>query len=790
MIVSDLFLLMWIYFVNGSTESGCCYTKKVGENLYTLFDEKDTSEYMCKSDCVYKKVSEPGSRYCFKAGGSSAASCIHKHAPIKTSLTISEGDETIVQKNSFHNDSGILTMTVPAHKDYTESVSMLHQDSKTSMLKTGNTCQLTDLPDNRNVSVIAAGFEAHNKARIKEPDKVTTFKIQIRESRLGSGKRAELVSDHQHLCQDVPMVKTNDFEVNKKEFEKFNKGEVITRTKRRNSRYCEEKESCVIEKVNSAYPNCVYWPNPLGEGLTFHDVGVIGKCVTCNIWDGSGDVCGVTEYGLCKCEDIKTVDKLKNCHLYEKPEAETVSQQGGGPKIVQSMRYDMHHSAGALTVHNPADNDSEALEVLMHGYEDGYLLSRVSSGSLKNNYMLKVGNFCHILNLPDHVFPTDIALGIHEIEAGNDVTTEDDEEDKHTILLDDGFLTLGERDALHPEINSLCSNSYIQKSVETPVTKSQGEELKKGKIVFVKSNSSRSNCELQTAVRTNHGSGSWRWPNPEGSKLWIHQIVHPVVNVSCCVNHQRATSPTCCADNYRDFCPCQDLTDKQTFNQCSAVGSNSPGFCPTDWSPHGSSCYRLFTTTLTWNQAQAECQKQNSNLASVFDGGISTFIGSLQKNRNVWIGAKRQGSDPKVGWKWLSNNPWQYQNWGPGEPNGASELCAEQFGATYSHTWNDKKCSDTLAYVCSTNNVESTEVTVIAEGWLVGYCLDSNGQDQNSGVITLSGPTAEQCLAACRNHNGATGCELIKNQGNQGCYVHTEDVASGSQHSNHICYLF
>jgi hypothetical protein len=111
--------------------------------------------------------------------------------------------------------------------------------------------------------------------------------------------------------------------------------------------------------------------------------------------------------------------------------------------------------------------------------------------------MVKVGNACHISTLPDHVFPVDIALGIQEIKAGNDVTTADDEEDKHEILLEDGYLSEYEQNTLHPDIKRSCSDSHIKKAVEVPVTKSQGEDLKKGGIIFIQSKSSRSNCELQ-----------------------------------------------------------------------------------------------------------------------------------------------------------------------------------------------------------------------------------------------------------------------------------------------------
>ena len=110
--------------------------------------------------------------------------------------------------------------------------------------------------------------------------------------------------------------------------------------------------------------------------------------------------------------------------------------------------------------------------------------------------MMKLGNFCHVSTLPTNVFPVDIALGVQEIEAGNDVTTEADEEDRHDILLKTGSLTTAEENALHADIKNHCSGSNINKFLAAPITKSQGEDLKNGKIVFLNSNPSTSTCEL------------------------------------------------------------------------------------------------------------------------------------------------------------------------------------------------------------------------------------------------------------------------------------------------------
>lgn len=86
-----------------------------------------------------------------------------------------------------------------------------------------------------------------------------------------------------------------------------------------------------------------------------------------------------------------------------------------------------------------------------------------------------------------------------------------------------------------------------------------------------------------------------------------------------------------------------------------------------------------------------------------------------------------------------------------------------------------------------------------------GFCVLSNGNDQNSGVINLeagdyrdgdnSGVTdevkVEECLKLCACYSGArvTGCEMIWDQGNRGCYVHTDFISHGNNVGRHSCYL-
>ena len=77
-----------------------------------------------------------------------------------------------------------------------------------------------------------------------------------------------------------------------------------------------------------------------------------------------------------------------------------------------------------------------------------------------------------------------------------------------------------------------------------------------------------------------------------------------------------------------------------------------------------------------------------------------------------------------------------------------------------------------------------------------GYCVQPNGDDQNSGVLkvnSLDGNTQEHqqaCLKKCLTHPGATGCEVIWDQSNRGCYIHTQSIARGNNRDRHNCWVF
>eukprot|EP00092_Neocalanus_flemingeri_P038271 GFUD01041656.1.p1 GENE.GFUD01041656.1~~GFUD01041656.1.p1 ORF type:complete len:633 (+),score=91.24 GFUD01041656.1:52-1899(+) len=287
---------------------------------------------------------------------------------------------------------------------------------------------------------------------------------------------------------------------------------------------------------------------------------------------------------LCNCTQIKDKNSLVDCSIVSQVnsiieikgwnDTTTRQQQHQEPILItQSMVYNRNYERRSITISSPAHKDIGAFDVVMHAHEHGWWHNGIYNkngtdgdglptykDSLENNQMMKLGNTCFISTLNANVFPVDIAIGIQEIKKGNDVTTADDEVDTHAILRDLGPLTAAEETRLHEDIQSRCLDSNFKKNVETPITKIQSDDLKNGKIIFMDSVPSRSNCQLQTAV-ANNNTGCWRFPNPDNksSILWVHQIIHSVTEVRCCLTQTESEFSTCCQDNHPKYRECNDI---------------------------------------------------------------------------------------------------------------------------------------------------------------------------------------------------------------------------------------
>lgn len=128
--------------------------------------------------------------------------------------------------------------------------------------------------------------------------------------------------------------------------------------------------------------------------------------------------------------------------------------------------------------------------------------------------------------------------------------------------------------------------------------------------------------------------------------------------------------------------------------------------------------YEIFHDTLTWEEAKAACEAKGGHLATITSQEEQKLIESLNtQNSKLWIGGYKNSAGE---WCWVTGEPWEYQNWGDGEPNNSSNVVAdESCVAVWPVKWNDLANSNTYeqsGYICEWEASDVAEETQV-EGY-------------------------------------------------------------------------
>lgn len=91
-------------------------------------------------------------------------------------------------------------------------------------------------------------------------------------------------------------------------------------------------------------------------------------------------------------------------------------------------------------------------------------------------------------------------------------------------------------------------------------------------------------------------------------------------------------------------------------------------------------------------------------LACVTDEKEQVFINNLNtSNRRAWIGGFR---DDIFRWRWVSGEPWSYENWADGEPNNSENVVSNENCVAIWNSrgqWNDLNTNNTYeqsGFIC------------------------------------------------------------------------------------------
>jgi hypothetical protein len=110
--------------------------------------------------------------------------------------------------------------------------------------------------------------------------------------------------------------------------------------------------------------------------------------------------------------------------------------------------------------------------------------------------------------------------------------------------------------------------------------------------------------------------------------------------------------------------------------------------------------YEVVSSVVSWNDAWHLARAKGGYLATITTQAENDFITSLlPSGLNAWLGGYQPSgsSEPSGNWRWVTGEPFQFQNWNGGEPNNGvghvpwDEPVLEIYGITTSAwgRWND-----------------------------------------------------------------------------------------------------
>lgn len=149
--------------------------------------------------------------------------------------------------------------------------------------------------------------------------------------------------------------------------------------------------------------------------------------------------------------------------------------------------------------------------------------------------------------------------------------------------------------------------------------------------------------------------------------------------------------------------------------------------------------YKIYYDTLTWEEAKAACEAKGGHLATITSEKEQYLLElSNDKNQNLWIGGYKNADGQ---WCWVTGEPWEYENWGDGEPNNSSNVVeGENCVAMWPEKWNDLangNIYEQSGYICeweATNDESAVEEDGYAGHVYEFYTLPES--EWESGPIT------------------------------------------------------
>ena len=112
--------------------------------------------------------------------------------------------------------------------------------------------------------------------------------------------------------------------------------------------------------------------------------------------------------------------------------------------------------------------------------------------------------------------------------------------------------------------------------------------------------------------------------------------------------------------------------------------------------------YKIYLDDLDWDEARQECIKLGGHLATITDEEEQKFIEGLNSGKkDLWIGGFLDTENYE--WRWVTEEAFDYTNWGEGEPNNSSNVKSNETKiAVWPYSWNDLNPTswEQSGYIC------------------------------------------------------------------------------------------
>ncbi|NXP69259.1 REG4 protein, partial [Chloropsis cyanopogon] len=129
-------------------------------------------------------------------------------------------------------------------------------------------------------------------------------------------------------------------------------------------------------------------------------------------------------------------------------------------------------------------------------------------------------------------------------------------------------------------------------------------------------------------------------------------------------------------------------------------------YCPDGWYYYKLSCFKYFSESRTWDEAESRCQdvKKGAHLVWVEDANeaviLQNTISYYQRVQPVWIGLQK--SKESQAWQWTSGKDYSASREVPGNGarGGGCAVLTHQSGFS---VWSSAECSRKHHYICKFN---------------------------------------------------------------------------------------